>query len=309
MSNNSLDSSDSENDNLIKPKNNFNIFIGCPNECQRNYSVITPRNNYSILHKINENTLLVKMTYRQLIHYTSNWIYNRTIDYNKVEELFKELEKTTDYYKIGWTLHAFKDISTNNIKLLDGQHRREAIKLYLDKYDINMNDNNEIILWIYLFENEIDNEEQIIELFKNINNNKSFDEKELPSKRKIELIKLLKLHHILSKGIKLDPRRNTSHSPYIHIKEFKGIIDKILEYYSHLTNEMIINRLQYINHRISLLTTEENWNSLFGKREISDKRLEIINKCHNIKFYLNIKDSKYNYNEWIKYFNDTDKII
>lgn len=271
--------------------------------------IMISRNNFTILYEKNDKTQLIKLTFRQLMNFTSNWIYNRTIDYNKVNELLKELEKSTDYYKVGWILHAFKDKSTNSIKLLDGQHRREAIKLYIDKYDVNMDDNNEIIMWLYTFENEIDNEIEIIELFKLINNNKPFDENELPSKRKIELIKLLKSHSKLKNGIKCDPRRNTAHSPYIHIKEFKGIIDKILQRYDYLTNEEIINRLQYINHKISLLTTEEKWKNLFGKREMTDKRLEIIDKCHIIGFYLHIKDSIYDYNEWIKYFNDTDKII
>jgi len=271
--------------------------------------IMISRNNFTILYEKNDKTQLIKLTFRQLMNFTSNWIYNRTIDYNKVNELLKELEKSTDYYKVGWILHAFKDKSTNSIKLLDGQHRREAIKLYIEKYDVNMDDNNEIIMWLYTFENEIDNEIEIIELFKLINNNKPFDENELPSKRKIELIKLLKSHSKLKNGIKCDPRRNTAHSPYIHIKEFKGIIDKILQKYDYLTNEEIINRLQYINHKISLLTTEEKWKNLFGKREMTDKRLEIIDKCHIIGFYLHIKDSIYDYNEWIKYFNDTDKII
>jgi len=271
--------------------------------------IMISRNNFTILYEKNDKTQLIKLTFRQLMNFTSNWIYNRTIDYNKVNELLKELEKSTDYYKVGWILHAFKDKSTNSIKLLDGQHRREAIKLYIEKYDVNMDDNNEIIMWLYTFENEIDNEIEIIELFKLINNNKPFDENELPSKRKIELIKLLKSHSKLKNGIKCDPRRNTAHSPYIHIKEFKGIIDRILQRYDYLTNEEIINRLQYINHKISLLTTEEKWKNLFGKKEMTDKRLEIIDKCHIIGFYLHIKDSIYDYNEWIKYFNDTDKII
>lgn len=271
--------------------------------------IIISRNNFTILYEKDEKTQLIKISFRELIYYTSNWIYNRTIDNKKVQELLEQLEKSADYYNIGWVLHAFKDKSNNSIKLLDGQHRREAIRLYLEKYDMNMTDNNEIIIWLYTFDNELLREKEIIELFRIINNNKAFDENQLPSQRKINLINLIKEHPKLKNGIKCDPRRNISHSPYIHIKELKGIIDKILVVYEYLTNEEIINRLQYINHRISLLTPEEKWKNLFGKKEMTDKRINIINKCHKIQFYLNIKDSKYQYEEWIKYFNDTDKII
>ena len=267
------------------------------------------RNNFTILYEKNEKIKLIKMTFRELINYTSNWIYNRTIDDNRVQELVKELEKSPDYNNVGWILHGFKDLSNNSIKILDGQHRREAIKLYLDKYDRNMTDNNEIIMWLYLFENEITDETEIIELFKIINNNKPINEDELPTKRKIELLNKIKIHPILKNGIKCDPKRNSAHSPYIHIKEFKGIIDEIMKYNSNLSNDEIINRIQYINHRISLLTPEENWKNLFGRKEMNEKRMAIIDKCHELKFYLNIKDSYYGYEEWIKYFNDTDKII
>ena len=62
---------------------------------------------------------------------------------------------------------------------------------------------------------------------------------------------------------------------------------------------LINNRWYYI----------ENWKNLFGRKEMNEKRMAIIDKCHELKFYLNIKDSYYGYEEWIKYFNDTDKII
>ena len=53
-----------------------------------------------------------------------------------------------------------------------------------------MTDNNEIIMWLYLFNNEITDETEIIELFKIINNNKPINEDELPTKRKIELLNI-----------------------------------------------------------------------------------------------------------------------
>ena len=166
-------------------------------------------------------------------------------------------------------------------------------------------------MWIYSFKNENDHEEEIIELFKNINNNTPFDESELPSNRKIKLIRLIKDNENLKRGIKYDERHNTSYPPYIHEKEFKSIIDVIIKNYGDkYTDQEIINRLVDINTKIWNLTNEEDkLKSLFGRKIINDKRTRLLNKCHSIRFYLNIKESKYNYNEWVKYFNEPEKII
>lgn len=270
--------------------------------------------SYQILNIIDEKTKIIKINFIELINCTNNWTYNRKINEEKVEEILIKLDKNSNYHSLigGWTFHGIQiEGNKNKFKLLDGQHRREAIKRYLIKNNLNIPHNNEVIMWIYSFKNENDHEEEIIELFKNINNNTPFDESELPSNRKIKLIRLIKDNQNLKRGIKYDERHNTSYPPYIHEKEFKSIIDVIIKNYGDkYTDQEIINRLVDINTKIWNLTNEEDkLKSLFGRKIINDKRTRLLNKCHSIRFYLNIKESKYNYNEWIKYFNEPEKII
>jgi hypothetical protein len=269
------------------------------------------RPQYEILSVIDEKTKIIKIDFIGFINNTTNWTYNRKINEEKVEEILTKLEENKNFHSLfgGWTFHAIQTGETcDKFKLLDGQHRREAIKRYLLKNYLNINHNNDVIMWIYTFEN--DEQEEVIELFKNINSNTNIDDIYLPSTRKIKLLKLIKENDNLKNGIKYDERCNTSYPPHIHIKELKNIIDIIIKNYGkNYTDEQIINRLVDINTKIWDLTNEEfKLKSLFGRKIINDKRMRLLNKCHSIRFYLNIKESKYNYNEWIKYFNEPQNI-
>jgi hypothetical protein len=258
---------------------------------------------YQVIYKRDDNINLVKMSFRNFMIYTENWIYNRDINEDRVNSIYEAIKNNTN---IGWTLHAFENSNKTSIKILDGQHRGEAIRRYLRDYDTYMDCNKEITLWIYQIDNEENDEEKLIELFTKINTNIQVNEFELPSKRKIELIKLLKLNPIISKGIRLDPKSTIAHQPYIHIKEFKVLLDVILKDNYDMTNEEIINNIININNRIRYLTSDIC--KLFGKKQLNEKRLLIIDKCHNIDFYLNIKESIYNKEIWVKFIRNPEMI-
>lgn len=259
---------------------------------------------YQVIYNQDEKTKLVKMSFRNLLLYTDNWIYNRDINLERVEEIYKSIK---DNSMCGWTLHAFED-DKKNIRLLDGQHRYEAIKRYLSEYDIYNTCNYELTIWIYMIENEESHEDKLIDLFKIINSNKQINEYELPSKRKIELTKIISSDSILSKGIKNDSKTSTSYQPYIHLKEVKVIIDKILKDFPELSNDEILINIKNINNRIRYLATEANFKLLFGKKEKNMKRLLLLHKCHEINFYLNIRESCYNRDIWIKFVKNPDMI-
>ena len=50
------------------------------------------------------------MSFRNLLLYTDNWIYNRDINLERVEEIYKSIK---DNSMCGWTLHAFEDKNEN----------------------------------------------------------------------------------------------------------------------------------------------------------------------------------------------------
>lgn len=252
---------------------------------------------YDTIYKKNENIRLIKMTYNNLINYTYNWIYNRSISQEKVNYFFNELKIKS--INIGWTLHAFMCKITGDIKLLDGQHRREAIKLYLENTDIDMINNEEITLWIYEIEDEDNNEDQILEMFEKLNNNEPIDKSQLPSKRKIQLSKMIKKEECFKSGIRMNINTIQSKSPYISLKQVNKIVDDIIKKYPELSNEEIIKKMKEMNRKISIMATNENIEEQLFNRKLNKKEKEIIEESRNIKFYLNLKNSKYDNFKWI----------
>lgn len=254
---------------------------------------------YSIIYWENSKTSLIKTTYRELITNTYNWIHNRNIDENKVNDLYEELVKGNR--KIGWTLHAYLDKSIEEVKLLDGQHRREAIKKFIELNDIEMKNNDEITLWLYEIPNEIEYEQLIIELFTKINSNHPIDPSMLPSQRKMELFRIICNHSAFKSGIRTNPKTITSNPPFISLKEVKIIVDKILtkSKLAIMENSEIIEKLKEINHKISIMAINENLYKLFNKNKLTKKDKDMIDEAHSIKFYLKLKGTIYENFSWI----------
>jgi len=279
------------NQNLIKMyKINLSSINNLSNPSQQ-----TKRTYYEILYNKNENVRLIKMNYRCLIQYTQNWIYNRSLNLEKVNELYQEIKQNSSS-KIGWTLHAFFNKSNEDIMILDGQHRREAIKKFIELDDPDFTNNDDIILWIYDIQCEETNEENIIDLFKRLNNNEPFDFRQLPSKRKIHLSNLIK--NEFKSAVRMNGNTIEARSPYISKKQIKNICDIILNKYPELSNEEILIKIKEMNKKISIMATIDNVEELFQKK-LNKKEKEIIEECFELKFYLNIKNSIYDNFKWI----------
>ena len=260
-------------------------------------SLPTLRKNCKIIYTKNENIRLIKVSYRWLIHYTKNWLYNRSISDIKVNELYEEIK--TNSNKICWTLHAFFNKSNNDVIILDGQHRREVIKKFLELNDHNMSNEDEILIWLYDIDDEETNEEYLIDLFIKLNNNEPIERGILPSKRKISLFNLIITDSCFKKGIRYSENTNEARSPYISKKQVKNIIDIIINKFPQLTNEEILIKMKEMNKKISNMAIIENIEEQLFKRKLNKKEKEIIDECFEIKFYLNIKNSIYDNLKWI----------
>lgn len=278
------------------PKFNFNedFFEEIQIDCS---SLPTSRKICKIIYTKNENIRLIKVNYRWLIHYTQNWIYNRSLSSEKVNELYEEIK--TNSNKICWTLHAFFNKSNNDVIILDGQHRREAIKKYLELNDLDMSNEDDILIWLYDIEDEETNELEIIDLFIKLNNNEPINPKNLPSKRKINLFNLIINESCFKKAIRTSETTIEARSPYISKKQVKNIIDLIINKYPLFTNEELLIKMKEMNKKISNMATIENIEEQLFKRKLNKKEKEIIDECFEIKFYLNIKNSIYDNFKWI----------
>lgn len=254
----------------------------------------TKRNKYEIIYNKNENIRLIKMNYRCLIQYTQNWIYNRSLNLEKVDELYQEIKQNSS--KFGWTLHAFYNKSNEDIMILDGQHRREAIKKFIELDDPDFSNNDDILLWLYDIECEETNEGDIIDLFRRLNNNEPIDFRQLPSKRKIDLSKIF--INEFKPAVRTNINTIEARSPFISKKQIKDICDIILNKFPQLSNEEILIKIKEMNKKISILATIDNVEELFQKK-LNKKDKEIIDECFQLKFYLNIKNSIYDNFKWI----------
>jgi hypothetical protein len=74
-------------------------------------------NKYDIIYQKAHNIKLVKMSYRNFMIYTSNWIYNRNINEERVNSIYENIKNNIE---IGWILEGYEDKITNNIKILNG---------------------------------------------------------------------------------------------------------------------------------------------------------------------------------------------
>lgn len=265
-------------------------------------------NEKNILDKKDDHTFIIKMSFRELCVYSNSWCFNRTIDDNKVKELYDSLCIS---YDIPFILHAVYDEKHSNpiakILILDGQHRLEAIKNYVNKKDVNWECNFNVWICLYKIDNaETTNTHKVIQLFKKINNNRVFNINELPDTfivdfvQKVQEIPLFKKNKV----IKSNENTKTCHPPNIHIKELNSLFNLNRELIENLSISQLIENIQKINHKISLIPYDKMYDSTLKYKEKA-KYEKAVAKC----FFLNLKTSKFSPEVWIKYINNPEQIF
>lgn len=262
-----------------------------------------------ILDKFNENSLLIKMTFRELCVYSVPWCFNRKVDKEKVEELYNSL---CEGYDIPYVLHAIYDEKHSNpiskILILDGQHRQEAIKKYIADKDISFNCDYNVYMHIQKIENaETDNTDKVIEIFKKINNHRVFNASDLPSTFIVDLVKNIASipHFKKHKSIKSNENTRTCHQPNIHAKELNYLFNQNRAEIEGNDNtiQKLSESIQKINHIISLIPFERLYDASLMSRE-----KEKYERALAMGFFLNLKNSRYPKEEWVKFINNPEEL-
>lgn len=243
-------------------------------------------NDYLLIDNYN-NSKLIKMNFSNFSKNCILWNYNRKINDTKINELYDIL--INNNYKYPWTIHAILD-KKNQIQIIDGQHRYTAILNYINNF-YQYKECNHLYIWIWIY--ELDDENEIINLFKNINNNMPIDINELPDIKIFNLIKIIKDDPILKNGIGIKPNTHICHSPFLHEKELNLLLLKYNKYISNISNEEFLFKLKEMNNLIRYKSIDE----LYGNKKIN---FNVIDKSLNLNFFLGLKDSKYNPDKWIK---------
>ncbi len=266
------------------------------------------------LYNIGKNKALVKITVKELIQCVGNWIYNRNIDKDKVNELKEQYisNNGNDYFDImdndtdispAWIISIVYDKkATGAYKLyvIDGQHRREVIRELLE--DGKIQDTMEILCIMYNIDNCYgENKKTTLELFKKINNNLQLKDSDIP--------KIL-IHQIVEgivndNELVSDKRRlirndvnnpcGVAQEPRINERELIDIFKNNYNLIENLSSEEVIENLKIIKRRICFRDFED----IYPNTPDNQKR---YNMARKYGFWLNLKSSdKYKPSEWIKY--------
>lgn len=222
------------------------------------------------------------------IQYIEKWELNRKINNDRVNDLYKivkeNLETSSDI-NIHEPIHIAFNINDRTYKLVDGQHRYEAIlKLH--------NENTYAIFEIPCFVHHIDSEEDMMDLLGEINNRVPLSKEEF-NKYKIPLI--------------IDSINKQWENPKLKWVPFgknrptinKDILEKNLKknevYFEKISLDTIMYRLNEINNHIR---------GLKRSKRVEGKRINknINEKAETFNFFLGLdKDMK-----WIKYIFNID---
>lgn len=261
----------------------------------------------NIIDRKDDNTFMIKMKFRDFLAYTNCWCFNRKVCQDKVDELYKSLCVS---YDVPFIIHAVYDDKHSDVirklLILDGQHRREAIKKYIENEDKDWTCLHYIWMCVYKIPNaESDNTNKVLELFKKINNNRIFSQDELPDTFVMDLVKAICNVPIFKKNkvIGTNNVSNICHSPCIHKKElnilFNMYRDTIIN--NGKTIQEIVENIQMINHKISIKTYDELYYTSYKVQE-RQKYQKAVAKG----FFLNLKNSRYTPDIWIKFINNPE---
>lgn len=261
-----------------------------------------------VIDKKSDDVFFIRLSFRELIAYSGYWCYNRTICQEKVDELYSSLCTS---YNIPFILHAIYDDKhkdpVRRLLILDGQHRREAIKKYLDINDKDWSCQNSVWICVYNLEHSESHIPQVIELFKKINNNRIFDKCELPDMFIADLVNMVCEipHYKNNKAISTNSITNTCHSPCIHKKELNALFVKNTDIIKskNASIQLLTSNIQIINNRLSLKSYEELY--LLSQRTSEKIRYQ---KAVTKGFFLNLKNSKFSPETWIKFINNPNDI-
>jgi hypothetical protein len=273
-----------------------------------------------IIHSI-DGKFFIKISFRELKAYASAITFNRDVDEEQVDKLFASIK---DGYHYPFTMDAIYDktvnIGENSIKIINGNHRHAAICKYIAEHDKDFSCDYMVFMWISVVDEcESTNLQQSIELYTMVNNHLPFKEPINVSIDAMKFVeKLCSLNQFKGK-IKTQKGNDTSHQPRIHKNELYKLLEKnkdILEEFvsTHSVNrnnliitEDILNKfiesIKDINHRISLKEKYE----LYSHNKLVENN-KYYEEAVDIGLYLNLKNSNFPKEIWIKHLCDPSSI-
>lgn len=255
-------------------------------------------NNYTILHQSSKVSYLIKIDFINLLKISNSWYGNRRINTAKVNELYESI--TDDNYYI-WTLVAVKELASNELYIIDGQHRCEAIR---QKITINPLYDNYVYCNVYTIPS-INDTDFIVDLFKKINNNILLNPWDMPVIRITKIVETIVKDVVLKKGIETSPKHQKANQPRFHQKQLNAFLNKHSSYIEDMGADEIIHNIKIINTKLSKMSFQEIFKFL-----LTLPNENAYNKAKELNFFIGLTGSfDYNPIKWIKHIKNPDNLF
>jgi len=254
--------------------------------------------DYTILHESSKNSYLIKINFTNLLKISNSWYGNRKINNAKVNELYESM--TDDNYYI-WTLVAVKELTSNELYIIDGQHRCEAIR---QKITINPLYDNYVYCNVYTIPS-INDTDFIVDLFKKINNNILLNPWDMPVIRITKIVETIVKDAVLKKGIETSPKHQKANQPRFHQKQLNAFLNKNSLNIEDMDAPEIIHNLKIINNTLAKMTFAD----IFTKFQTMPNE-NAYNKAKELNFFLGLTGSfKFNPSKWIVHIKNPSKLF
>jgi hypothetical protein len=230
---------------------------------------------------------LYKCDVQDIVPKLDVWSFNRNLNQEHVDNIYNGLCCQKNPHLIG-TIKVIRD-ELNDMKVIDGQHRLQALKMYIETHE-----NKTFSLFIEIYNVPSLNDTVVFDLFKLANTNLNINVEDDLNVFVADLVNKLAEDNNLSRGI-IDKNDGRVNRPRISKKELYEALKVNLKIH-HLNQpiDVLVKKIKDMNYHISRMSYLE----LFSRREPCQKKINMKCKADSYRFYLNM-EGNYSIEKWI----------
>ena len=236
---------------------------------------------------------------RTLFRLVDNWSFNRSVRDHHVQSIYNDLKNMRHPHLLG-TIKIVRNPEKEH-RIIDGQHRLLAIRQILEE-DEAMTWNMDVVVEMYEVD-DIKYGSEVFDLYIKANRNMNMDPEDSLDMEIINIVNGMCQDKILSMGI-VDKQDGSVYRPRISKKD---LYEQFKDHYKPLEKikvEHIVHKVKEINRKLGLVSHR----NMFGERSVQrvshQKR-----KADELKFYLNMAESKYPPKIWIPFIYKGTSIL
>lgn len=219
------------------------------------------------------------------------WAFNRKLDSEHVTSLYNAILQNKGGHFMG-TIKMIKD-DNNVFKVIDGQHRLQALKMYYDNHTVNP---MHIFVYVEIYHLQSLDDDVVFELFKIANNNLNVKAEDHINMFFVDLVNALMKEPDLCQGI-IDKNDGKVNKPCISKKDLYERLKYNMKLQdARLPVDEVVSRIKRINNIIGAKIKIDHYVTVNNTKAITKN------------FYLNLKSQMYCPEKWILWIGDDKKL-